>query len=526
MRIRTKITVLTAVTLLTIALPAAAAKYDGRIMFGMIAVDETFGDRSSVQETYNIFNGFNVTQLRLNGVPTANHYFSLNLREINLRSRKGDFLYRIPGKFQFASRYRQHRQIFDTQGSVTSSRKDWGFDASLTPSRLVRLTANYDLDDRDGDRLSYPSDTQPSWLGVGYDFKIQRASLGVDLNHKSRGGALRYEYMDFKNKLDALTDRRGHLVSARFTTAFDFYPKWTHFLRGAYGKHELINAGTDYDLLNFQYTTAIHPIDWFKFRYNLYLNRINDSVTTFQNDNVSNNFDADFFYKYGRFFGGYSIEIKDDDWSLTDYNTWRVGGTFKYRKRASAKLFYANRSKTDKGQNTLLKDMESERIRGDLKLGIVENYLTIGGRYFNGEREFEEIGQKSKGERASGFVNLAYPGWFLLDGNYTYGLEDHTDLVGTFNTQSHNVTSRFVFNRVTGLDLIFGLSYIDISKDLDIEKSILFFEGNYVFPQGFRVELKYNVYNYDDYLIRDRYYTGNVVWLNLGYDFNFGSGVN
>ena len=88
------------------------------------------------------------------------------------------------------------------------------------------------------------------------------------------------------------------------------------------------------------------------------------------------------------------------------------------------------------------------------------------------------------------------------------------------------MTSRFVFNRVTGLDLIFGLSYIDIGKDLDIEKSILFFEGDYVFPQGFRVELKYNVYNYDDYLIRDRYYTGNVVWLNLGYDFNFGSGVN
>ena len=64
MRMRTKITILTAAALLTIALPAAASKYDGTIMFGMITVDETFGDRSSVQETYNIFNGFNVTQLR------------------------------------------------------------------------------------------------------------------------------------------------------------------------------------------------------------------------------------------------------------------------------------------------------------------------------------------------------------------------------------------------------------------------------------------------------------------------------
>ena len=31
------------------------------------------------------------------------------------------------------------------------------------------------------------------------------------------------------------------------------------------------------------------------------------------------------------------------------------------------------------------------------------------------------------------------------------------------------------------------------------------------------VQVKYNVYNYDDYLLLDRYYTANVVWLNVGY---------
>jgi hypothetical protein len=507
------------------AQPAAPSKWDGTIMLGGIAVDESFGDRSSVQETYNIFNGFNVTQLRLNGGPNAGHYFSLNLREINLDSRKGSFLYRIPGKFQFSSQYRQHRQIFDTGGDVTSSRKLWGFRTHYTPSRLVKIDADYNLNLRDGSRLSYPPGTD-SWLGSGYDYTMHRAGLGVEVNKGMRGGALRYEYMDFKNKLDQLTDRRGHLVSARLTTAFGFYPEWSHFLRGAYGKHDLTNAGTDYTLLNFQYTSAIRPAHWFKFRYNFYVNRIDDSATAMKNDNIVNNFDADFFYPYGRLFAGYGYEIKDDDRALTDYNTWRVGGDFDYRRYVLLRVFYSNRTKNDQEKQTLLQDMEAERVRGDLKFQIVKDVLSIGGKYINGEREFVDIGQKSKGQRASGFLNVAYPGWFTLIGDYYYTLEEHKDLVGSFETNSHNVTSRLAFDRVQGLYLAVGGAYIDVGKDLDIEKSTVFFEGRYVTPQGIRVEFKYNVYNYDDYLIRDRYYTGNIVWFNLGYDFSFGSGMN
>jgi hypothetical protein len=32
--------------------------------------------------------------------------------------------------------------------------------------------------------------------------------------------------------------------------------------------------------------------------------------------------------------------------------------------------------------------------------------------------------------------------------------------------------------------------------------------------------VKYNVYNYDDYLILGRYYTANVIWFNVGYAFS------
>ena len=37
----------------------------------------------------------------------------------------------------------------------------------------------------------------------------------------------------------------------------------------------------------------------------------------------------------------------------------------------------------------------------------------------------------------------------------------------------------------------------------------------------YHVEVKYNVYNYDDYILLDRYYTANVVWVNVAWDLHF-----
>ena len=61
---------------------------------------------------------------------------------------------------------------------------------------------------------------------------------------------------------------------------------------------------------------------------------------------------------------------------------------------------------------------------------------------------------------------------------------------------------------------------LEAGKDLDIEKSILFFEGEYTVQKDLHFEVKYNVYNYDDFILLDRYYTANVVWFNVAYDLH------
>jgi hypothetical protein len=68
------------------------------------------------------------------------------------------------------------------------------------------------------------------------------------------------------------------------------------------------------------------------------------------------------------------------------------------------------------------------------------------------------------------------------------------------------------------LNVASGVTYLDIGRDLDIEKTIVFVESALKLFDRYHLEVKYNVYNYDDYILLDRYYTANVVRVDFGYD--------
>ena len=99
--------------------------------------------------------------------------------------------------------------------------------------------------------------------------------------------------------------------------------------------------------------------------------------------------------------------------------------------------------------------------------------------------------------------------------------EEYNNYYGDFKTETHAVTGRVDFDYVKNLLLRAGVTYLDVNKDLDIEKSILSFEGMYTVADDYHLEIKYNVYNYDDFVILDRYYTANVVWVNVAWDLHF-----
>ena len=194
-----------------------ASTIDGTVKVGGVVLDEE-GDRSAVQETYNIYDGFAVSQIRLNGRLDKGQSFLLDVRDVNLDSRQGEFVYRIPRKLKFSADYDQNRQVFDPARSVNSERKDLKLAADYMVGRWFGVSGSFGYLTRTGDRLGFPDGASPSVLGTGYDNALTTGQISVHGQKGRRGGAVTLQLSDFNDDKNTLAARSGTVVSARFYT--------------------------------------------------------------------------------------------------------------------------------------------------------------------------------------------------------------------------------------------------------------------------------------------------------------------
>lgn len=393
--------------------PLHAGSWSGTIKLGGIVLDEE-GDYSAVQETFNIYDGFSVSQLRLSGSPDEKHFVSLDLREINLDARRGTFFFRHPGTAKITASFDQSRQVFDPDRATTSDRKDWRVGARFTPAKWLWLSGSFNNLTRDGDRLTFPLGTE-TVLGTEYDYALRTGSVSAEARRGSRGLAVGYQMSDFSNDLDAAGDRTGRVVSARLFGPCFFYDKLTHLARASYGVSELSNAPSipsdiDYKLYTFQYTGVVRPVPRLRFAYTFDAQRVDNESTDLQTDRFRNVFDATVYHAYGSVSGGYAYETNDDDRSLTSFNSWQGAATFRYENTLRAKIRYDGRVKKDLEELTLLKDVESARFRADVDVTPISD-LTVGGGFSVREREYPDIDVKSEGQSYRAAARYAFPGW-------------------------------------------------------------------------------------------------------------------
>jgi hypothetical protein len=492
-----------------------AATLSGTVRVGGIFLDEE-GDRSTVQETYNVYDGFALSRIQLTGTFDPRSTFMLDLRDLNLDSRSGDLTYRMPGRFKLRAAYDQNRYVFDPGRGITSERKDWKLGLQFTPNRWLALSGDVGRVTREGERLAFPLGTVNA-LGDRYDNALLNAQVTADVRADRRGGGVSLRMSDYSDELNAAADRRGQVVAARLYAPMPFYDRWTNLLRGSYGTRELIDGGVEYTLSSAQYTAVVQPRDAYELKYAFDASRVDDTALDLQTDRFQNDFDLAWFHRYGRVNAGYGYETNDDDRTLTSYQSWRAGTTFRPDRRLTARVDYAGRVKKDQEELTLLKDVESSRIRARLEFRPVEQ-LTIGGDYAKRERELPDIQVSVDGAVTGAFARYELQGWGTLSADYSHAVDEYVDRLAGFDTQSDIVTARVEVGRIKNLRLASGVTYLDIGRDLDIEKSMVFVEGALKIADRYHLEVKYNVYNYDDYILIDRYYTANVVRIDLGYD--------
>lgn len=540
MSCKARTTTLALMIVLLLAQPAGAARLNGLLKLGAVSLDEQYGDLSAVQETYNIDDGFNFTRLLMNAQLGERDFFLVDVGERNQDAFRGLFNYRRAGLGQLRFQYDQNEWLYDADGDLETEREDWHLDATLTPAKWLRITANTNLQTREGDRLGYPllaeanipvggfphgfpagfePTEQTTVLGDRYDYTLYRYQAEAEVQKDGRGFALGYEGSDFSDDTFAAADRQGQIFSARLFGTIPFLPfDMSHYLRGAYGTHELSESGLEHELATFQYVGTLKPVQRVRLRYMLHMNRVDDESTDLKTDYIRNEGRLTYRHRYGSVYGGYGYVTDDNERALTSSDVWEAGASLNLRDGTRAVVRFATRDKDDEEDLTLLKDIEDTRFEARLQVPVLEQ-LTLGASYNDRSREFPVIGVEMEGVRIGTFARLTLTDWLAFHGDYTYSDDDYDDRVGGFESESHVVNGRAEFTAIDNLRLMAGAMYLDYGKDLDIEKSILTFEAQYDLLEDYFLEVKYNVYNYDDYILLDRYYTANVVWMNVGYRF-------
>lgn len=511
---RMAISIATTVLMLVAATPWAATLH-GTVRVGGVFLDET-GDPSTVQEIYDVEEGFSLSRIKLTGTFDPGSTFMLDLRDINLRSRAGNLAWRVPGTFKLTAGYDQNRYLFDPGRGITSERKDWRAGLQFTPSKWLALSGDFNHQAREGDRLAYPLGT-PSVLGTRYDDQFLSGQVTADIRSGRRGGGLSFRMTDYSDELNPAADRQGQVVAARLYAPMPFYQKWNNLFRGSYGTRELTDGGLEYTMSGFQYTAVIQPRESYEFRYGFDVSRVEDAAGDLQTDRVQNDFDLTWFHRYGRINAGYGHEMNDDDRSLTDYHVWRAGMTFRPVRQLSTRFDYTGRVKRDMEELTLLKDVYALKVRAKVDYRPTDRF-TLSGDYTRRERELPDINVSVNGSVTGVQARYELPRWGALSADYSHGLDEYVDLLAGFETESDVVTARAEVSRIRNLTVAGGVTYLDIGRDLDIEKSLVFVESSLKLGGRYHLDAKYNCFNYDDYILLDRYYTANVVRVDLGYD--------
>jgi hypothetical protein len=500
-------------------------KFDGKVRAGGVWFDKT-GDESTMPETYDIYDGFMLSSIYLKGRSGPRTHVMLDLTDINQDDRRGVLDFRRTGMLHFRSRFTQSRWVFDPVGSVDAGRKNWDNTLSYTPKKYLWFSADYNLQTRDGNRMGLNPGYE-GWLGTEYDTKLHRYRVEGQIRADNGiGGTLAYDGVRQRDALDSNLERDGYVVSANLHVPGYYIKNLTHVVRGAIGHSEVSESGLGFDMMNAQYTGVWRALQWMRLRYRFYGSQVEDDATTIQTNNFTHDVDGTFSYSVAALTVGYGWEALDDDRAITTTNKFRGALSLRDPKnRISARAAFDGRDRDDAENTTLLRDSESENWDVRVDANPITQ-LALGGRFSDRERSYPDLGLKTWGSAATAYAAWRKPTSYRfvslteVGGEYTYTDEEYRNLWGSQHVVSNAVTGRLGFTLFEDLDLTGSVTYLELDKDLDMDKSIVSVGAAYRFRERFLADVKYNVYNYDDYLLIDRFYTANVVWFNVGYEFS------
>jgi hypothetical protein len=507
-----KSTVLIAGLLFIIPVRIAAAGGGGDLKIGYIYIDEE-GNRSVSFPSFNYYDGPGFSLERFgyrfnNGIKV-----SMDLRNVNLENRNARVGLKKTGFYGIDFSTNRYRRIYDYDGRADTRRDRSMVRAWFSPSRYFRVFAKGSFNSLSGSREDVIGGvTQPA---EDIDYKSSRFTFGGDIKQEGRLVHAEYGLWDYKDEMNSDNDQTRRAM--RFNVLMPVPQYERIVLSGTFTRFEteFDNSGRKIE----SWTIAGGGLYSFmknaRLNYVARLNRAGSSDDLVETDNLAHM--VYLSYSIPPSFGataGYQYHVNDDYEDAVVSNSFYFGGWLAPTDKVTFKFEQGFRAEEVDDGTRLVGDEERTRTKVYGTYRRSEQFALKAGFELK-NRENEDLRTSADYDRIYVEPRIAYSDLFTLSGGYSVSTGEYKNTVSRFKFRSHQVYGNLdvsLFEKLTGG---FGIIYLRDKEDLDTEATNLLFRAMYSFTGTQKAELIYRVYNFDDFLFTDQYYTGNIVEFNL-----------
>ena len=509
------------------AISQEAPVFYGYIKLGLAAISQD-GDAASTIESYNISRGLTFSKILLNGKVGQNKSVSLDIQNVTEHQMKGSLEFAAPGLFNVRFDGTRLRYLRPGPGTPEFSRELGGVAANLTPQRWLKLYGGVSFQEKLGDRVALLTDGL-DFPGTSYDYSSETRNAGSQLRWKGRSIEVDYVWRQFESRTSSLLNRDGRRL--RVTAHGPVVSKFS--FSGSYVGDKSIfdETGAAVYVESYSGMLTFVPARFLTVSGHVNHKNAEDDLTRLSSRVLTAGGKAsvrpypsittEAGYEHARRTSIPETAGTPEGKRELSSNSFLAGITARFSDKTKLLLRYRTRTTDRTEYEELTGPFDTDNFISKLE-GWANTYVQYSLAFEDRERSNEELMTAGRNRGFTVFANITppsgqYPPTLRLSGSVFRS--KFTEPHGSFVTDNVLLSARLKYRLVGGLSAEGGITHIDVRKDLDIRKDIAIASMQYEFVSGYAIELRYDLFSYDDLLSSQRNYAANVVTLNFSKKF-------
>lgn len=504
---------------LLLSISANASDGSGEIKVSHLYLDEE-GNQAVNHSTFNLYEGFSLSLENLHYLLDNGLRFDADLKNIILNNRNLSLGAEKSGLFGIRLNHNQYRRIYDFEGTSFTRRHTESGRVWLNPHRYLKLWCGIKNVGRSG-VIANMFGPDPAAFPIHVDYGRFEYNGGFRINYRGRALWTEYRRSNFSDKLGSSRDqtRQTYMLKALVPVPG---LKWL-VLSGGFRRFE-----SWYDLTDFKISSnrawggflADLPRHY-QIRYHFIFDRTSSDGDYVATDNIAHAvYLSHLWPSLVRIVIGYQHAINDDFEDEVGANSYYISGWIKPHRALEFRAEYGLGEEGIKKGGRLIGDEDRTRLRLTGKYRHLK-YGSLSLKFEDRIRENEDLDTRVDFTRLAADYSLALERYGILTAGYAVSNGDYTNHEEDFEFTGHTLYGDINMNEFHNLTPGFGLTYYRSKRGLDVESFILRFNLAFRFYDDYRIEIRYDVHNFDDFLYLDRYYTANIVEINLIKNISF-----